>query len=322
MGNLNEGTLRHVPLLLKAQLRLGHPVALVGWMFFGIGMVFWWTFGVGADFSELTVFRGDLTQAKGRIVDVEETGTVINERRVYRFHYNFTAPDGYEYQGASYHGRMGTYDANRPVRVEFPAEDPNSSRIVGMTHGIFPWWTALIAAVFPTVGLAVALPFVFLGARKVRTLRNGKLTTGFFVDAVPTGVVMNNCPVYKYRFRFTDEQGMEHFAVVKTHRPEAIMDGWATYGADEAETIQDEYAEMDGDARQNDPAPQGGEPLLYDPADPGGAVLLDSLPGGASLDFDGKLHTGSVIRGVLGVAVPLLAITVHGGIWIYRIATR
>ena len=100
---------------------------------------------------------------------------------------------------------------------------------------------------------------------------------GILVAKEPSGVEVNDQPVYNLTFRFRTDDGVEHRGVVS---------------ALHTVPIEDEPKER----------------LLYDPRRPERIVVMDNLPGAAGVDAQGRLTGGG--DGVLELIAPVLAVTI------------
>ncbi len=277
-------TRRSVPLSAWLAVRFGHPLAYVGWLVFGFTMIFGWLILSSVDLSFGLAFSGDPATAEGEVIASRSANMEINGRSVYRVEYRFTGPQGQTRRGRSY--GYANPEPGTPVTVEFPPDDPDTSRIQGMTTRPAPAWL-LAFLVFPLVGWILVLVSWFLSSRRLHVLRCGQLTHGRLIKTEPTSTRINNQRVYKYTFGFLDHQGSEQEAVCKTHKPERIRD--------------DEL-----------------EPILYDPDRPWKSALVDDLPAGVGLDP----QTDAILRPELWrIVLPVLIVTVvilgHG---IYMLA--
>jgi hypothetical protein len=97
-----------------------------------------------------------------------------------------------------------------------------------------------------------------------------------------TNVKINENPVYKYTFRFTDSSGNVREITDETHRTDLVED----------------------DNRER---------LLYDRHDPENGMLLDIVPGGVTFDVDGQIQPASPVKTAVYLILPLLALGGHGG---------
>ena len=316
----NSDRPRHVPLILRMQLRLGSIFALVGWAFFGIGMIFWWVAGANVEWIP---FSGDAS-ADGEVTRVEETGVRINESLVYEVHYRWTGPDGRPRSGVSFGRGAGSWKEGREVTVAYEKGEPDESTIAGMRRRVNPWWVAAIVGVFPLVGLALAIPAFFVGGRSIRLLRDGKLASGVYTQREQTAVRINNQTVYKYHFDFVTDDGQTYTAIAKSHTGEGLMDGRASSNHSQSEEEYDQYrhaSEMGENAGEPPQTPPAGEPILYDPNNPANAVVLDGLPGRPYVDENGRIHHGNTLKTIGSLVIPLLAIGGHGTVYIVRLLT-
>jgi hypothetical protein len=276
------GPPRQVPLGLRLQVLLGGPLGLIGWIFAAFGSIFPWVFVPQADLSFVR-FRGPTGVAEGVVVGVGKTGAKENNRRVWKLTYRFTDPAGVEREGASF--SLGQEpDAGGPARVEFLLADPGVSRIEGLRMAPFSPWVGFVA-LFPAVGLLLALGGLKQGLTSVGLMAEGELARGRLRGKEPTNTRINDRTVYALTFAFTDLDGREQTVTERTHTPERLQD--------EAEEL-----------------------LVYDPSTPSRAVLVDNLPGRPRLDLDQGVFVGGS-RGLLTLLLPAAFVLVNavGVVW-------
>jgi hypothetical protein len=135
----------------------------------------------------------------------------------------------------------------------------------------------VFVALFPLLGLVLALRGIPRGVRRIGLLRSGRPALGRLVDRRETNVTINDEPVIALTFEFTTEDGATTRVVERTHRPQLLVD----------------------DAE---------EPLLYDARWPERAALLDHLPGAPRVDSGGRLHVKLGPRTFLPLLLPLVVV--------------
>jgi len=271
---------RPVPALLRCQALVGSPISQFGWIFFGFGMIFFWAFGAPGVLHSMFLARLPVQSAQGQLVDIRETNASENESPVFAYHFTFVA-DGRRFDGVSY--VTGSSDVGKPgelVPIEYPEGHPANSRIAGMRSTTFGGFV-LFVAIFPAVGLLLLIPGLLQGLKANRLLAHGRPAVGVLKSKEKTNTKINGRRVYRLKFQFTGEDGMEHTATASTHTPERLQDD-----AEEA--------------------------LLYDPRRPSYAVMLDGLPASAAIGPDGHLQAPGIVRGALVLAIPVLVILGHG----------
>jgi uncharacterized protein DUF3592 len=264
---------RHVPLSLRV-LNYFNVFSLIGWVFFGVGMIFFWVFAGNADLSVLT-FRNH-EHAQGKVTKVDTTGASENHSRVMATHYEFSVA-GATLQGKSY-STGATPDLGEEVPVEYDPDNPKRSRIEGMRRAIFGPWVFFVA-IFPLVGLAIIIPTMLGGIKRNRLLREGMLTTGKLVSKTATNTTVNDRRVYELKFEFVSRDGRRSYATARTSITDRLQD--------EAE-----------------------EPLLYDPNDVTRAFMLDELPSRPKT-INGQME-GRPVAAALAVALPAFFLIAHG----------
>ncbi len=272
---------RRVPLGLRARLLFGGTAA-AGWMWLLVAAPLATLFLGQADLSSWWRFRGPVETTRGVVTACERTraseggskgrsGTPIYANR-YRFERG-----GEEREGVSYAlGRC--VGAGTAVAIEYPADDPDRSRIAGMRRATFGPAVAFVA-IFPLVGLGFVAFSLRSARRALSLLARGQVAHGTLVGEEQTRVSVNRRPVMKLRFDLVTEGGGHHEVAIRTHRTEALKD---------------------------DPR----ERLLYDPSAPEVAVAWDLLPGPPRVGATGALESpgfGGSLRVVLLPAAAIAA---------------
>lgn len=280
-----SGPPRNVPFLVALRLLFGGGLNQLGWLFGGVGMIFFWMFTLNGDYSSFRYFRGELGTAQGIVREVRKTSFSVGGSKhskgtpVYEYRYSFTAPEGGQYTGVSYSTGQ-VYNVGARAIIEYPKGNPSISRIRGLRRSVFGPNVAFVV-IFPLLGFAMVAAGLRRGFRAMRLLVHGKVSQGKLVSKVATNARVNNQPVYKLTFEFQADDGFSYQTVVRTHA---------------CRVLEDE--------------PQ--EPLVYDPVDPTNAVLLDSLPGGPRVDASGALRVANPILGLLSLLLPAICIVGHG----------
>lgn len=277
---------RHVPPSLRLGLLFGGFSNQFGWFFFGFGMIFYWLFAANADF-ESVYFLGELETARGVVTSVETLNFEVNERKVQKIGYKFTVR-GVEREGVSY-STSGSHTVGRDATIEYPAGNPDRSRIKGGTTAPMPIW-CLFVVIFPAVGM-IFFTIGFRHGRKVgRLLADGVASLGKLVDQETTATKINNRPVIKFHYEFPAADGNIYAATASTHLTETLAD------------------------------PQ--QPLLYDPANPGDATLLAHLPCRPQVDELGQFKPLALGRLFWTMLIPTASFLGHGGVAIWRLVSQ
>ncbi len=310
---------RHVPLLVRMQVRLGGLLSQMGWIFFGFGMVFVWAFGAKADLTSWRHFGGELATANGESTGHEETGASEggNEHSegtpIYANSYAFEV-DGTTHKGVSYAtGRA--FEAGTPVEIEFPVGRPEVSRIKGLRCNVFGP-LVLFVLIFPLIGLALLINGLRRGGKGIRLLIHGKQAVGTFVSKKPTATRINRRRVYEYTFDFVANNGQTYQAKGRTHTD--ALSGNDPHTADNVEDGPDDPMHVDNSAGDQRERP-GQELLLYDPMDPAYAVMLDALPGRPRIDENGGIRIGGGGRAALVLIAPAMTVIGHGAYLLFGV---
>jgi uncharacterized protein DUF3592 len=277
---------REVSGLLQLQVlfRSGAQGFAWPWIFFW-GFVLWLFVGLGGmDFAtEVRFLATSVERTKGKITGCEGTNTEINERTVNAFEFVFTDAQGGQHTATSY-SQQSYMAVGAPVSVEYLSAAPGKARIVGMRLSSLPLLVVGIMGVFPGVGVLLILFGLRKGLKARRLLARGRMALASVLRQEATGTRINEKPVMKITYSFTDDEGQTHRFMHKTHEIEAITDD------------------------------SGGERILYDPQDPSSAFLLDELPGSGYVSPNGAFQpSGSAVE---GLKMPALTLLVHGGIFV------
>jgi len=268
---------RDVPAGVRVAAAFGSIIAQIGYGLLAFGSVFFLIFGVKGALLEMGHFGGELVTVTGTVTGYERTSASVggggghrrgsSRRRgtpVYATHYAFTDGDEVVRRGTSY--ATGKYLATgKECRVEYEVDDPSVSRIVGMRRTLFGTGIVFVA-IFPGVGLIMAIVGTLRGMKAARLLEHGHVALGKLVDKQPTASRVNKRTVFRLTFEFTAADGQTHRAETKTHKPELL---------------EDDVEEV----------------LLYDAADPSSAVMFDTIPGKPRMDRLGRIApTGSTTK--------------------------
>jgi len=265
---------RPVPLSLML-VNLFNLIAQIGWFVFGFGMIFAWAFAGNADFSSLT-FRGEHARATGHVTSVENTGASENNSPVVAHHYEFSV-DGTRFNGTSY-TTGGSTSEGEEVTVEYDEGNPERSRIEGMRRAQFGPMVTLVL-IFPLIGVLLVAFATRSGFRRNHLLRHGLLSSGKLLGRERTNMTVNNRPVWKLTFEFTDRNGQRHEATANTTDTDRLED-------------------------------EAQEPLLYDPNNPAKAFVLDEVPSRPQFEPNGELR-GRPLAGLLSVIIPGIVIAAN-----------
>jgi hypothetical protein len=278
LSDFNSPPPRKVPFSVRLRVLFGGFSNQFGWIFFGFGMVFVWIFTLHADLASIFLFRLETKTTIGIVESIQSTNATENDIEVYEIQYTYFDNLGEQHSDASYTTGYPSIEAR--VNVEYVAAFPSISRVAGMRRELFGPG-AILAIIFPMIGLGFLTFGVRYGIKANRLLSRGRITFGKLISTEHTGASINNRPVLKLTFSFTTDAGLDWEAVAKTHEPEDLRD------------------ELE-------------EPLLYDPNDPSAAVLLDDLPGSTEFDSSGNLITASFWETVKVLLIPGLTVVGHG----------
>ncbi len=277
---------RPVPLLLRLHLLFGGLSGTIGWCVAALGLLIGGVFALNADVEASLRLAGGAQHATGHVTGVSETAFSIGGDEyeegdpVFAYDFEFDV-EGHTYGGRSF--QVGwTLDEGEAVPIEFVAEDPAVSRIVGMRARPFAGWLALLLLI-PLGGLPLVLWGLRRGLRAGRLLAHGRTAEARLVDRRETNVTVNDLPLFAYTFEFEDDRGTLRRVEARSSMP------WR---------LEDE--------------PQ--ETVLFDPFRPEQAVLVDSLPGHPDLDERGRFVEASPGRAVASLLAPAATLAVVLGL--------
>jgi hypothetical protein len=249
---------RSVPTSIRRKLLFGGAINQMGWLFFGLGWIFFWFMALNSEIWSYVLFSGETGHTAGIVTAVQRTSSSENKRHIYALDYAYSVA-GIEHRGTSYTVDP-SHGVGAVVDVEYRESRPQLSRIRGMRRYRFSAWV-IVCTVFPLVGLGFVARGVWRGRRDIDVLVHGRAAMGVLVAKEPTGVEVNDQPMYALTFRFRSDDGVEHRGVVT---------------ALHTIPIEDEPEER----------------LLYDPRHPERIVVMDNLPGAAGIDAQGRLTGG------------------------------
>jgi hypothetical protein len=281
---------RAVPLVVRIDELFGGPLASVGWLLLGFGLIFAWGFGLNADFASWR-FRGPLSTAQATTAGCR--GTTFSEgggkhRRgnpIYENSFSF------EERGRAFSNRSYSFvcmAAGQPALAEFPAGRPDLARLRGMRRAPFSQGV-LIVLIVPALGLAFALSALLTGVRDIRLLERGILARGAVAATRPTSMTINRRVVWEVTLAFRDGLGAERRMTTKTCFPE----------------------KLEGEGVHN---------VFYDPENPAGAIAVDTLPEPLFADESGGLVSDGWPRAARALLCPALTVLGHGLYWLVRLA--
>lgn len=240
-------------------------IGLMGAIFFSFGMLFVWVFGAALHPLDEWRLSRSYAEAPAVIEEVKGTNANVNRTPVYEYRFQFQPGDGEPVNGTCYTTGQTWNNGDRVIAHYLP-ENPEVSRLEGSRRSMFSPWILLFLLIFPIVGLALFIPSVVSGAKKIILLRSGEITGATSISSSITNTRINNVPVLKYSYEFRDRMG-----VVYTGSSNALP----------TEKIGDEAA----------------EPILYLPSNPRQSMLVDSLPLKFPLEVNEEghwLHHGTI----------------------------
>ena len=268
---------REIPINTKLNCIFGGSLNTFGWSWLFASLAFTSFFVWDVDFKNLNAFDGPLDQEQAVITLREATNATINHERVMRNDYEFYF-NGEKIQGTSY-ATGWSHPEGKQVRVEFPINKPEVSRIKGMrrnTFGVFIWLFLL----FPFVGVLTILFGLKSGLKNLKLLNIGQIGLAKIKNLERTNTSINDKRVMLVTMNLRTMEGPEHEIQIKTHR---------------VEKLDDDYEEK----------------VLYDPMNPQNAVAVDLIAGKIKFNELGQIQdsgnfpanivtAGFCIAGIMG----------------------
>jgi len=243
-----------------------------------IGSLIAWNFVPLADLSSIfssgeniqkgsgTIVESTSTGATGKSSDSKTSGHIVENRFTYVI-------KGETFESTSY-GLNETLAPGDELKIEHPLAHPERAVIVGMRANTYSP-QVLLVLIIPLIGMILSYFAIKRSLRLVNLLKQGEIAFASMVGKEGTNTTINEQPVYRYTFEFSDKLGNKCKTKVSTHHS-----GIFTYSGDP-------------EARK--------ERVLYDPKNPSYAKLLDLLPNGVRFDISDKL-----LRGRMPIAILIL----------------
>lgn len=211
---------RKAPLVSKIQLLLGGPLPAftnAGWMVLSFGMIFVWVFTFNSEIvSVLRFSHGDIQTANALVTSDRHTCFKDSKNRVRQIRYRFSTlsgiPAGYAafnrhpetvYQGVSYTARQ-KFTGIGPQKVQYRADDPTMSRLVGCRMAPVSWVGGLVCCSFAIIGLGLLLEQYVAAIRAVRLLSSGTAATGRLLKGLknaPLAILRRSVLLARFKFR-------------------------------------------------------------------------------------------------------------------------
>ncbi len=321
---------RRVPVSIILQTLFGGAFTQFGWLFFGFGLMMSLVLVMRSEAVTFIKFRGPLLTTPGVVTATRDTGSSEGGgdsgpgTPIYAITFTFKPQNGTaQMNGTSY--RPGTPPAkDETVTVEYCANNPHASRIMGMRSAEFGAASAF-ALVFPLAGLIIILASTYKRLRLLQIFAIGQPSVGTLAEMESTSVKINGNRVYRMAFPFTTATGEQSFAVMATHR---LKPAWQSFkfGPDRgiapaamdalrripvigdtiASTVASAVGVQQPATAATPTAPQ--ETVLYDPANPARAMVLAEFGHHACLDAQGNLQGSNPFIGFAAAIIPVLTI--------------
>lgn len=262
----------------------GGTYAFFGWVFYGMGMMFFAIFGLQSELIHLLDW-GSWDETRGVVTAEHYTNASENDSPVMRYTYRYAV--GADSLSGEAYTTGADLRVGQEVVVEYRPSQPATSRVPGTRREMFGALVALVA-IFPLVGLG----FLFFALRQnikaVDLVVNGHFARGKLLNREATNTQINDQTVFRYTFSFETPDGRSYEVVTKTHQ---------------RHLVEDEETER----------------LLYAAADPAHAVIYDTIPNAPALLPSGELaplplsrHLGLILPGLVALSHALYLYWVLG----------
>jgi hypothetical protein len=217
---------RTVPAEIRTRLRMGSPLALLGWAIAGVGMVVvlaYWIFQK-AD-TRFWAFSLALEEVPGQVIAVEETrheeGSGRRARRpIFCVRFAYQARNGTRYEGKGYTATHADLRPGARVVVEHPARYPQHGRLKTppADRGVAGEEAVLLLAV-PLLGWVLVWVGWRQGDPPLGLLARGAIAEGRYADEGVAAVGWDHQRTARVAFRFLTEDDREHTAIATTFEP-------------------------------------------------------------------------------------------------------
>lgn len=237
---------KYLTLSQKVSLLINGNKGIISILLIVVGLLVSLLIMRNSEFSTALYLRKDTLLGKGKITDVFETNTSVNEEYVYGYEYIFYSPIGDLY-GISYQ-RGYVYELGSEVEIVYNKFRPDYNKIKGMSTNPGGMLLIISFAIPVFIGLVWLIINFIIGASRLKIIQNGKVTKGILIDKITTNSKINDNTVYKLVFKYK-ANNREYQVTTRTHKPEKLED--------ESEKL-----------------------LIYNSWDASKALLVDSLPWG------------------------------------------
>lgn len=274
-------TYRNIPLCTRIRVTYNRTLTRAGIFVTSLFMLVSWLIAGNADHSFI-YFTGDIQTTNGKVLEVIETNFSINESSVWANVFQYSDLSGVVYVRDGFTtGRQ--LAPQQSIQVEYPINAPQYGRIPGIRSAEFGSW-AVALWFLPCIGIIMVFFGIRRGLRDYRLLYTGTLTHAQLTHKESTNTRINDQPVYKLTFDFTDCYSATHHITLRTHL---------------VGNFEDDDLEL----------------IVYDPRNPSAARLLDQLPEKIRCDEHGELAFPTSSFPFMTFIYPVILIAPH--IWYY-----
>jgi len=272
---------RYLNILTRINVLFGGFSVLFGSIFFWFGMVFVLVFVGQSDAIHWFSMDGEWKETEGLLLEINDGNGSVNEEPIYEYVFSYSA-NGQSFTGKS-NAMFKGEEENTIIQVEYKAENPIRSRIIGMRSEVFPAWVVFLVLIFPIIGLVFLVLGLKENTKALKLLINGTFTRGKMIHYEATNTRINNQTVYAYKFEFHASNKM-YIAECTTHL---------------TERIEDEETEK----------------ILYSKADPTFNLVYDAMGAAPKLDRFGRIEQSNPLA-LKGLIPMVLGLLVNGVIFL------
>ncbi|MEH0157686.1 DUF3592 domain-containing protein [Limibacter armeniacum] len=174
------------------------------------------------------------TETNAVLLAIEETNASVNEKPIYKYTFSYL-PQERKQENAIRGWSYSTWENRQEgdsVVVRYAQTSPNVAIIKGQSLSMFNGWVLLLFSLISLVAFIIAIVGFRKGLKDIFILEYGKMAQGTLVKTESTGVVINDKPVMRMIFEFSDTEGHSKRAAVKTVKPQYLNDDdkeWLVY---------------------------------------------------------------------------------------------
>ena len=160
---------------------------------------------------------GAVSSATGQVLEASPTSLKIGRARVYRYRFELHTATGEHIESECFTTGQ-RFRVRQPVPVRYQTDNPalacvEGARLTRSTPAM------MFIALFPTVGLVIAVATLVRRRRTRWLLENGQLTEATIVGLEATQTRVADNPVYRIRLRL---EGVDEVVTVRRYTPKVV----------------------------------------------------------------------------------------------------